>query len=378
MAACQNPFSTRVIAPSEPFCNREKEQEELARHGRNRTTVVLYSARRYGKTSLMRRVQQKLAGEGVTTIHADFFGVTSIEDVAARLAKAVLQETHKQQSLFTRAAKAFSSFRPSIRVEPDPEKGLTATPVLVKPTKTGLDLLEETLASLGEFVKGGRDLVHVFIDEFQEIVTLPDVLTIEGALRSHVQEAAEAYCFVGSRRRVLLGIFTDRQRPFFQSATLYPLAPLPRDELASFVQERFATGGKSCTPEAAQYIVDRVESYPYYVQKAAYLAYEGPSESVTVTVPDAEAACAAVAVEEGPLFEGLLTGFPPGQIAILRALAANPTSQPYSRSFMGAHGFTAGGLQKGLQRLLELDLVEERDGVWRIVDPVMAAWLRRL
>ncbi|HOD72443.1 MAG TPA: hypothetical protein PKO27_15560 [Deltaproteobacteria bacterium] len=64
----RNPFCATELPVTAPFCDREKESEELESHAVNRANVVLYSPRRYGKTSLVKRVQARLAGKGTITI----------------------------------------------------------------------------------------------------------------------------------------------------------------------------------------------------------------------------------------------------------------------------------------------------------------------
>ena len=56
----RNPFITKALGPKHPFCNREKELEDLLMHARNGKNVILFGPRRYGKTSLVRRVQHRL------------------------------------------------------------------------------------------------------------------------------------------------------------------------------------------------------------------------------------------------------------------------------------------------------------------------------
>ena len=169
----------------------------------------------------LRRIQKVLSNKGAVTLFADFFGVASVDDVASRLAKAVFVITHKKDPLWKSALRAMKSFRPVLK--PDPSGGISLS---VEPSgagKGGLELLEETMDSLREFVHAAKSLVHVALDEFQEIVTLKEALQIEGILRTRIQQQQASYFFVGSRRRILLGIFNDRQRPFFQSAINYPL-----------------------------------------------------------------------------------------------------------------------------------------------------------
>ena len=82
----QNPFYLRVLPVDAPFCNRAKELDELTSHARNKANVVLFSPRRYGKTSLVKRVQERAKKEGVVTIYVDFLGIDSVEDLASRIA----------------------------------------------------------------------------------------------------------------------------------------------------------------------------------------------------------------------------------------------------------------------------------------------------
>jgi hypothetical protein len=53
-----NPFTLGIISPDQEFCNRRKEIEELTRHALNTTHVVMFSPRRYGKTSLAKQEQE--------------------------------------------------------------------------------------------------------------------------------------------------------------------------------------------------------------------------------------------------------------------------------------------------------------------------------
>ena len=121
----------------------------------------------------------------------------------------------------------------------------------------GIALLEETLDSFGRFIEHASP-VHVALGEFLEIVTLDRSLEVETAFRIRIQSHQAAYFLVGSRRRVPLGIFTDSQRPLFQTAINHPHPLLPADELADFVR--------------------------YYTDKFSFLVYELsgiiPAESI--------------------------------------------------------------------------------------------------
>lgn len=120
----------------------------------------------------------------------------------------------------------------------------------------------------------------IVFDEFQEITTLK-ATNLEGIFRRHIQEHPASYFFVGSRRRILLEMFNQRKRPFYQSAIMHPLSPLPQDELAAFLMERFGQGGKRCPEALAEMISQDTQGYPFYAQALAYHIYEVSGKTVT-------------------------------------------------------------------------------------------------
>ena len=208
----RNPFYLQEVPVDEPLCDRENELKELQSYAEAKANVVIFSPRRFGKTSLVRRVQSWLVDNGAVVIFADFFGVGSVEDVAARLAKAVYGFTHGKSSLWKTALRTLLPFRPVLK--PDPSGGISLNVEPASAGRSGLELLEETIVSIHQFIESAHQLVHIALDEFQEIVTLKEALQIEAVLRTHIQRQKASYFFVGSRRRVLSGIFNERQRPF--------------------------------------------------------------------------------------------------------------------------------------------------------------------
>ncbi len=110
-----NPFTPGVIHPEAPFCNRRKELKELKSYASSSANVVLYSPRRYGKTSLVKRVQSKLFSKKVITVYVDLFGVTTIDEVAKRTARSIYLVTQKSKPLFKKVTTLLKTFRPVLK-----------------------------------------------------------------------------------------------------------------------------------------------------------------------------------------------------------------------------------------------------------------------
>ncbi len=369
----RNPFTFRVIPPQAAFCNRAAEIRELVSHAQNGTNVVLFSPRRYGKTSLIRKVQATMEKEGFLTFYADLFMVTSENDIARRISKSIYTVLDRHESILRKGKKildTFKTFRPVFK--PSSTNGFSLTVEAASTSMSGIELLDNVMEELGTFVQKENRRVHIVLDEFQEITELKQS-PVEGILRKHIQTHEASYFFVGSRRRVLLDIFNQKKRPFFQSAIMYPLGTLPHDELSDFLMHRFKDGGKKCPKKFAEGICRKVADYPYYAQALAYNVYEVSGK--TISAKDIERGYEKLLASERYGYEAIIQGLSATQISLLRALAADPTRKMLSARFMARHRLTAGGIQHARKRLEALDLIEKRKDIWEIVDPVFASWL---
>jgi len=370
-----NPFTMRVIAPDSPFCNRAEELKDLSRHAVNQANVVVFSPRRYGKTSLVRKVQAEIEKEGFFTFYADLFLVTSANEVAERIAKNVYGILHKRESLFQKGArflKTFTAFRPVLK--PSPANGFTLSVEPFSASVSGIELLDKVLEELGLFIQRERSKVNFVLDEFQEITELKEP-SIEGVLRKHIQHHQASYFFVGSRRRVLLDIFNQRSRPFYQSAIMYPIEALPHHDLVSFLKGRFEKEGKSCPKSVAEEISQRTFQYPYYAQALAYSVFDLAGKAIKSE--DVDAGFERLLSSERYAYEAMVQGLTGAQTALLRALATAPSIKILSSEYIAQHKLTVGGVQYAQKKLVELDLIEKHNDVWRVVDPIFAVWLSR-
>src|SRR2546423_1466430 len=88
-----NPFVySHPIAPDE-IIDRDGETRTLLRHAVGGHYVRLYAPRKFGKTSLLRRVlRDGEREEGLVPIMVDLYGVLSIADVTVRLERAYARQ----------------------------------------------------------------------------------------------------------------------------------------------------------------------------------------------------------------------------------------------------------------------------------------------
>jgi len=314
-----------------------------------------------------------LAEKDIIPFYIDLFMVTSPEDVAQRIAKNVYTILHRRESLLkkgVRYLKIFKTFRPVFK--PSPQDGVVLTVESASPGRSGMELLEEVLGELGRFIERENAGIHVVLDEFQEITELKKH-PVEGLLRTHIQEHQASYFFVGSRRRILLDMFNQKKRPFYQIAMMYPLKALPKTDLIEFLVQEFGKGGKECPQEMGELLFERTSGYPYYVQALAYYVFVESTN--TATEKSVETGFAKLMASERYGFEALIQGLTGGQIALLRALAVDPRQKLLSTDFMNRHHLSIGGIQSAQKKLIDLDLIGNDGSGWRLVDPVFQQWV---
>ncbi len=372
----KNPFILNELPIDVVFCDREKQLADFISYANSNTKVVLFSPRRYGKTSLIRRVQHELSSSGFITSYCDLFGVTSIEEIAGRITRSVFEVTQSKETLFKKIISSIQSFRPVMAVN---EKGEISVSVQPAFKKAGLDTLDETMRGLSEFANQIDQPIHIVLDEFQELNEIENSLAIEGVLRSHIQRLPASFVFVGSRRRLLLDMFNDRKRPFFQSAINYELECLPFNDLTLYIVDQFGRGGKIISEQQAEKIADLSNQHPGYAQKMCFFLFEEAETSITNE--DIFTAYDRLLMNEKNYFESILQGLSNKQISLLMAIAKEPEGKIYSTDYMARHNLgSTGGVQNSINVLLRRDIIEQPSGKknWSVVDPLFGSWLIRL
>ena len=71
-----NPFAYSNYVTGESFCNRVKELSDLMQYIQASQNLLLYSHRRYGKSSLIKQAFKKINDEkmGVGTFYVELYG----------------------------------------------------------------------------------------------------------------------------------------------------------------------------------------------------------------------------------------------------------------------------------------------------------------
>ena len=378
------PFESPIA--SEALIDRREELHQLHLAASDGAHVRLAGPRRYGKTSLVLAHAQHLREAGWHTVHVDFYGVTSLAEVCARIATAYGRlKDHRIRShleaLGSRLGVSLTTsgvgitLSPRQRQQPSHDATLTAA----------AELLDLPL----RLYERDRAQTLVVFDEFQDLLSAGS--TLDGLLRSHVQYHGEAatYIYAGSQPSLMRRLFTERERPLYGQAEPLELAPLPLDDVLVELSERFAALGHD-PGEALAPLVRSAAGHPQRTMLLAHLLHRElesrATGSTTLGSPDVDGLALADAIFDQAIdqtreaHQAIWDGLSTGKKTVLAALAdgIRPTG---SRATERA-GLSRAALQSALRELgregQHISRVKSGPASspdWRFVDPLFERWV---
>jgi uncharacterized protein len=374
----RNPFRYGALALDEAFTDRSAEIRELEADIRNGQDVVLFAPRRYGKSSLVWRVAQRLVRKRVLVAQVDLMTAPTKERLAEKLAKSIYEDIASPLFRAKERLRVFQSLRIQPTVMVDPNDGTVRFGFGADAAPEDLDETLERLLELPGRLGAERERLAVLIlDEFQEIVDIDRDLP--KLMRAVFQQQPEvSHVYLGSKRHMMQRIFNDENEPFWRSAKPLELGVIAPDEFRGYIEERFAATGRKIEAEALDRVLAITRGHPYATQELSYFLWQQVGEKETAGVAQVEQALADVLRSEHAHFTLIWGRASSAQRTVLQALAkqpGHPLSTAYRRRFALAGPST---VQKALGALEREELIARASGRAEIVEPFLAEWIERM
>lgn len=349
--------------PVEPgqVAGRDDMVRDLAERLADHRLTVLLGPRRYGKTSLLRRVLSDLEQVGSTPVWIDLYALTSLADLAARLDDGLDAVRGPLRQVLGRIAAATSLELGGVKVEMRSAGRDRADPALT--VQTLLEVLVRAAATTP---------VVVAFDEFAGIA---GVTGAAGMLRTGLQHHYRqiGLVFAGSEPSMMRSLFTTQAEPFYGQADLVEIGPFPPVAVIDIVTDGFVVTGRGAGP-----LPDRIAGFasghPQRSMQLADAAWRATPVGTTAGSETWEATLDQVRTDVAGGLERLHAALPSGQQKVLRALAQ--TGSIYGRAAR-THDLAKGTATSARAALLDHGHVREASGRTVVVDPLLADWLRR-
>lgn len=370
----ETPFVFGKIATDKNFTDRELETATLVSHFKSLTNTIIISPRRWGKSSLVYKAANAAMEQDdkLRICHIDLFNIRDEEHFYSLLAQKVISVTSsKWDETIDIVKRFFSRLSPKITIGTDPMNEVAVDfemkDVINNPDEV-LDLAEKIAKE-----KGLK--IVICIDEFQNISEFSDPDYFQKRLRSHWQQQQNvAYCLYGSKRHMMLEVFTDSSKPFYKFGNLMFLNKIETEFLVDFFKKRFVETGKDITAEACNLIVKLTDNHPYYAQQLAQLSWlrtDGVCTEKTV-----QESHTSLVEQLSLLFATITENLTTQQLNYLKALLAGEKSISSTETMHRYKISSPTSIARSKIALIKNDILDNKAGEISFQDPIYAYWLK--
>ena len=370
----ETPFIFGKIATEKNFTDREKETADLVRNFTSLINTIIISPRRWGKSSLVNKAAKLAMNQDsrLRICHIDLFNVRDEEHFYSLLAQKVISATStKWEEAVASAKSMFSHLVPKISIGSDPtnEVSIDFDWETVKQNPDEVLDFAEKIAQ-----KKGLKIV-ICVDEFQNISEFTDADYLQKKLRSHWQRhQSVAYCLYGSKRHMMMEVFTNSSKPFYKFGNLMFLNKIDTHCLVEFFQRRFADTNKRINDDAANLIVQLVENHPYYAQQLAQQSWLRTKDVCRVEI--VREAHAALVEQLSLLFVTITETLTTQQLNYLKALIAKEKAITSTDVMHRYKISSTTSIARSKAALIKNDILDNRAGDISFQDPIYAYWLK--
>jgi AAA+ ATPase superfamily predicted ATPase len=367
----ENPFSYTSIVKGDAFCNRKTEQTELLKFIKGSQNVLLYSHRRYGKSSLIYKLFNRLERQRpkIDTLCVELYGTLSEKDFVSAILVSLNQIESKLEKLVKLVRSALRSVKLGMSIDP-----ITGSPGVSVSFDSGYHeaMLSNVLGLLGSLSKK-RKLMVVF-DEFQEIAKYKQE-GFEKRLRSRIQQHGNiSYFFCGSQRHILTEIFTNQNRAFYKLAQSYPLAKIQTKHYVPWAKKLFLKVDRKIETAIIEEIVYRCENHPMYVQQFLFYLWDEKDTALSIdTVDEIERRILQSSQNE---FLNLWDYLTLNQKKTLKLILLTGGKEMFYANALQAVDLNAGSqVTRALDKLISTDIVL-KNGNYKIQDVMFKKWIQ--
>ncbi len=361
-----NPFYYGGVVKGIHFCNRENEINELRTDINAGMNVLIYSPRRFGKTSLVLETVRQL---NYKCVYFDMFGITDQEEFINEYFNAISTSLNKPTETVIQFFKKALKIQPNIQVEIDsngtPSYGLNFS------IKENAKVLKEVLGMPFEIARHDNEKVIIIFDEFQEVSDLG----LEQKIRSVIQHHQDnvSYLFLGSKKRMMEKIFLDKSKPFYKSVKRLPILGISAEDWSKYIMGGFIKHRKQINNEAIKTILDISAGFPYYTQQIAYELFNMTPKTVNSSLVDS--AVKSILEKEEDLFLREWDALSLNQKKALKLIAKTGGENIYTKKTMDDYGLSNSTLKKAIEGLLTKDVIDRQNKTYYLIDPLFAYYL---
>jgi hypothetical protein len=371
----KTPFTFGKIVSDKDFTDRTKETERLVRNFTSFTNTILISPRRWGKSSLVSKAANLVSEKNkkIKICFIDLNNVRTEEEFYHNLIIEVLRiSSGKIETIINNSKKMLGKFIPTITISSSPEISFKLALDWNEVKKEPTDILNfaEKLA-----VSSKCNYI-ICIDEFQNISEFENPEAFQKMLRAHWQKHQNvSYCIYGSKRHMLMDVFTSPSMPFYKFGDIVFLEKISKADWVTFIVRRFNETKKKISNAEAEIITDLTECHSYYVQQLAQQAWLRTEnicreEIIKESFED-------LVLQLSMLFQSMTDNLTNNQINFLKAVVNNAEQLSSMTTINEYQLGTSANVHKIKNSLITKEIVDVKNDSVEFLDPLYRFWLKK-
>jgi hypothetical protein len=370
----ENPFVFGKAVEGSYFTDRAKDAEHLEANLTHGINTILISPRRWGKTSLVKKVIANVTRPDMKIVYVDVFSCKSEYDFYRQFAMAIIQQTSSRIEEWMTTAKNFlSKIITKVSFSPDSIQEYSLSFEFPGKEESETDILQ-----LPERIAQSKNIrIAICIDEFQQVAEFQDSITFQKKLRSVWQHQQNvSYCLFGSKRHLMMEIFSNSNMPFYKFGDMMVLKKIPTEEWIPFICRKYHESGKTITGKQAEKICQVTENLSSYVQHLSWIIWY---KAKPVTTNEMIDVAINELLEQGSLFfQREVEGLTELQLNLLKAIANGVDTGLTKKDVIRKYRLESSANVQGIKKsLVKKDIIDIDGTVISFNDPIFKLWIKR-
>ncbi len=356
------------------FTNREKETERLIANFTNGVNSIIISPRRWGKTSLVRKVTSIVneQNKSVIVVSLDAFLCRTENDFYRVFCTELIKQTSsKWEEWVENAKRLLSRLSPRITIGNDPINDFSLSFDISSENQSELDIL-----NLPQKIAEEKNInIVVCMDEFQQIAEFSNSKNFQKKMRSIWQlQNNVSYCLYGSKMHLLSELFSKQSMPFYKFGDVIFLQKISEQNWIKFICLRFEQTGKQISEEFAKRITETVSCHSSYVQQLSWLVWIKTKNQVGEE--EFQDALRDLFDQNHILFFNIIENLTGYQLNFLRAIINGVDSEFTKSENLKKYNIgTSANITRLKKSLEQKEIIDISGKKVSLIDPVFHSWL---
>ncbi|MCK5110540.1 MAG: ATP-binding protein [Arcobacteraceae bacterium] len=368
-----NHFIYESFCDSDNFTHISEELNALNKLIVNKSNVLLYSKRKFGKTSLIKEFfDKKINKDENITIYIDLFNIVSAIDFIKMLYKQIASSLpYDNKSILRELRIIFTKVNFTANMKDDGSLEFDVSLLSYNPK----ELIMDVYKGLKEIHTSTNKQIIIAFDDFWQIKLIKN-FKIDAILKEYIQDEQHInYIFTGTKHRLLIDMFSKRKMPLFNMAEQLELKAIPIEQFYQFIDHRLQ--GR-ISYDIFQYIYNITEGEAKLIQEFCYHLSNKSNKTEKITINDIDEVCLFLLNSKSEYFKMILNRLTFAQKIALKAVIMSEGIDLYTKNNLFKLQVTKASLNTAIKYLYLNELIDKQDNKYYISNKCFELWCRRI